>query len=64
MLNFDEMSLDELEDLQWSLEKEIDDFFDATDHYSGDQGYQDLLQKLDEVIDEIERRQNERIHRV
>ena len=56
MQNLKEVSLDELEDLQWSLEKEIDDFFDPEDHYSGDQFYQDLLGKLDEVIDEIERR--------
>ena len=45
---------DELEHAKRNLERRIDDYFDGGQVYSGDQGYQDLLNQLSDLEDEIE----------
>lgn len=40
------------------LEDKIDDFFGGDTIYSGDRGYQDLLERLDEINSEIDELEN------
>ena len=46
--------LDELYERKSVLEERINEFFQGDDYpHDGDRGYQDLLQQLDEVNDDI-----------
>ena len=47
------MELDELFERQSNLEERIANFFNGGEVYSGDRGYQDLLEQLDEVEEQI-----------
>jgi len=40
------------------LENRIEEYFGDGQIYTGDQGYQDLLQRLDEIEEEIEELEN------
>ena len=48
----------ELYEIRRSLENQIEGFFGDEQKYFGDEGYQDLLERLDEVQDEIEELEN------
>lgn len=53
--NFEQFDCDDdLEGIKRGLERRIDDYFGGGQKYSGDQGYQDLLQDLDEVENAID----------
>ena len=46
--------LEDLYDIRENLNNKIENFFDGSQTYTGDQGYQDLLEYLDGIETEIE----------
>ena len=53
------MELYDLYETKRNLEDRIDNFFGGDTVYSGDRGYQDLLERLDEINSEIEELENQ-----
>ena len=53
-----ELKMNELYEIRTSLENQIESFFGDEQNYFGDEGYQDLLERLDEVNSEIEELEN------
>ncbi len=49
----DIMDLDELYNVKRNLENKIENFFDGEQKYSGDRNYQSLLERLEDVEDQI-----------
>jgi hypothetical protein len=47
------MELDELYETKSYLENKIENFFDGGQKYSGDRNYQSLLERLEEVEEQI-----------
>lgn len=47
------MELDALFETKRNLENRIENFFDGEQKYSGDRNYQSLLERLEEVEEEI-----------
>jgi len=52
------LELDELYNSKSKVEKEIENFFDGGLEFTGDRGYQDLLELLNEINEEIEELEN------
>lgn len=50
-----DLSLDELENIRRGLEAKLDNYFGDEQKYSGDRGYQDLLEELEDIEEQIEK---------
>lgn len=58
MANYDNIELDELYETKRNLENEIENFFGGEEKYNGDRNYQILLERLEEVKEEIKKMLN------
>lgn len=56
--NYDNIELDELYETKRNLEHEIENFFGNGQKHSGDRNYQILLERLEEVEEEIKKMLN------
>lgn len=55
--DLDDMDYEDLRNLEYSIEKEMDEFFDEDEvPYYGDRYYQDLCEDLEEVREAIEKK--------
>ena len=53
-----DLSLEELESIRRGLEMRLDGYFGNEQKFSGDRGYQDLLQELEDIEEQIENYEN------
>jgi len=58
MNKFEHYDLDDLYNSRRNLNDRIDNFFGGGQVYHGDRGYQDLLEDLEDVENEIEKYEN------
>lgn len=53
-----DLSLEELESIRRGLEMRLDGYFGNEQEFSGDRGYQDLLEELEDIEKQIENFEN------